>query len=86
MITSLYTIYDRTAEDAGPIFEAKNHGIAKRSFFRIIRNVDSVSAGDFRLYYLGDFNSETMELNREMTPIEVDLSVLEVIENEKQAI
>lgn len=32
MILNLYTIYDRTAEEAGPVFQAVNDGVARRNY------------------------------------------------------
>ena len=30
MTYNLYTIYDKVSEDSGPVFQAKNFGVAKR--------------------------------------------------------
>lgn len=48
---NLYSIYDRVAEDYGPLFEAKNHGVATRHYFSAMANNPAV--GDFQLIHLG---------------------------------
>jgi len=53
----LYTLYDTIAEEAGPIFEARNDNIARRIYTTM--NKDSLPPGatleDFKLLKLGSF-------------------------------
>ena len=58
MSNKLYCLWDTYAEEAGPIFEARNDFIARRTFNSM--PPDSLPNGaklkDFRLYKLGAYN------------------------------
>lgn len=54
----IYTIYDRVAEEAGPIFEAKHDAIAHRQFQQLIHQESVINQGDYALYCLGSFDHE----------------------------
>jgi len=56
----LYTIYDRVAEEAGPLFPAVNDGIAIRNYRNVLEQVPEYQRGDYRLYYIGEFDPHTM--------------------------
>lgn len=79
----LYTMWDITAESCGRIFESKNDGIALRNFQIFMEREDNLTAQDQELYYLGDFNHETMTL-KTSTPTKVvpKLSHIKEIEEE----
>jgi len=57
----LYTISDRVAEESGPIFSAKNVGVAKRQFQRLVER-EGVDPDDFYLVQVGGFDSKSLEL------------------------
>lgn len=61
MTYNLYTIYDRLAEDAGPIFCAKNNAVALRQYNRLLDEYLS-DQSHFKLYLLGIFNTESMQI------------------------
>ena len=66
----LYTIYDRAAEESGPVFQAKNDSVARRGYMQAI---DGSSAPyDFDLYYIGDYNEHTMQLTQLSQPCKVE--------------
>ena len=58
----LYTIYDLTAEQSGPIFEAKNDKIALRQFNNLFAE-SQINKEEFTLNYLGEYNHDLMELS-----------------------
>lgn len=64
MKTILYTIFDRVAEEAGPVFEAVNDGVAMRNFWNLLKEVPAYQHGDYRLYRLGFFDHAKMEMEK----------------------
>lgn len=73
----LYAVYDRIAEESGPIFEAKNDGIAKRNYDAFIQSqVQKDELGlfeptDFQCLFLGDYDKTTCTLTPAETTTEV---------------
>jgi len=61
MTVNIYTIYDNVAEEAGPIFEAKNDGTARRAFKRMIEDPTKFTGDpeEFVIICLGSYNKET---------------------------
>lgn len=75
----LYTIYDRAAEESGPVFQAKNDSVARRGYMQAI---DGSSAPyDFDLYYIGDYNEHVMKITMLGDPIRVETEnvIMEVV-------
>lgn len=64
----LYCIYDRVAQEAGPIFEAKNNGVALRMFSGV--NLPG-NADDFSLMCIGEFDHSRMWIEGFEVPEEV---------------
>lgn len=62
MKTILYTIFDRVAEEAGPVFEAVNDGVAMRNFRNLLKDVPAYQHGDYRIYRLGSFDHSNMDI------------------------
>lgn len=71
MKTNMYTVFDRVAEEAGPVFEAVNDGVAIRQFRNLLKDVPSYQHGDFRIYRIGTFDHSKMELVKFSTIDEV---------------
>lgn len=65
----LYVIRDLVAGESGPVFTAKNDGLAVRQACQLM--LDVVDISDYALYRIADFDTETMELS-DKTPYEVD--------------
>lgn len=63
----LYTIYDRLAQEAGPIFECKNDAVALRSIVDVIKH----DYDRYHLLYLGHFNHDPVSLISLEVPEEV---------------
>lgn len=55
MLSNVYTIYDRVAEEGCPVFQARNHGVALRHFKQLMSR-DDIPFHDYRLYCLGSFD------------------------------
>ena len=56
----VYTIYDRDAGEAGPLFQAVNDKVAARGFRHAM--LEAVADGDFQLMCVGEFNEEKPEI------------------------
>ena len=63
---NLYCIYDLDAQEAGPLFEAKNDAVAQRNFSSVVSN--STTPDRFTLYRVGTWDSESMVVSS-TTPI-----------------
>lgn len=55
----IYSIYDKVAQESGPLFLAKNMPVAKRMAHGNLKNVEKK---DFFLRFHGEFNVETGEI------------------------
>ena len=51
----LYTLYDKVAEEAGPLFQAKNDQVAARRSLSILAQVSDPNA--FDLLKVGEFST-----------------------------
>ena len=58
MKVNIYTIYDKVACEAGPIFQAKNDTVALRCFMSLMKDTSSVNPTDYDVYCLGEFDTE----------------------------
>lgn len=54
-----YSVYDLVAGEFGPIFQAKNDEVAKRSFGMIMHTVDPSARSGYSLFVVGEFDVET---------------------------
>lgn len=70
MLQKLYTIFDRRAEEAGPIFMAKNDSVAMRSFENLL-NEEGVKQDEYKLLDLGVFDNEKCIITTKKDPEEV---------------
>lgn len=61
MTYNLYTIYDKISKECGPVFQAKNFGVAKRYVEDLVKN-NSIKLDEYALYQLATFDSETFKL------------------------
>ena len=50
MITNIYTIRDKVAEEVGPLFQAKNDAVAIRQFKQLVK--DSENPEEYELFVL----------------------------------
>ena len=56
MIYNLYAIYDKDAEEYGPLFNAKNDVVASRYVEDMIKEVKNVDS--YAVYCMGEYDSE----------------------------
>lgn len=73
MMTRLYAIRDRVAQDCGPLFQARNDGVAMRHYQQFMAEVEKgfCKRTDFVLLYCGDFDTETLKGSFVSPPTEV---------------
>lgn len=71
MLTNLYIIYDRVAEEAGPVFNAVNDAVAGRSYRNLVKDMDPEAKLEYRLYRIATFETKTMSLTCEVNPVEI---------------
>lgn len=57
----LYCVYDKIAEEAGPIFCAANEGVAMRQFRRLMG--EAVDVEDYQLLYLGSYDTKLCKID-----------------------
>ena len=62
MNTELFTIYDKVAQEAGPIFQAKNLYVAMRYVNEMIKD-NKLNLHEYDLVRLATFDSETMSIS-----------------------
>lgn len=56
MIYNLYSIYDKDAQEFGPLFNAKNVLIASRYVEQIMK--DCVGVDSYAIYCMGEYDTE----------------------------
>ncbi len=64
MKVNIYTIYDKVAEECGPVFQAKNDNVACRMVKSLFDENPSILGGEYEVYSLGLFDTE----NRNFVP------------------
>lgn len=62
MNTELFTIYDKVAQEAGPLFQAKNLYVAMRYVNEMIKD-NKINLTEYDLVRLGTFDSESMSIS-----------------------
>lgn len=62
MKSVIYTVYDKVAEEYGPLFEAKNDAVALRQFKQLIATVVVENRDDYVLYSCGTFDHDAGDL------------------------
>lgn len=79
---NLYTIYDKVAKEAGPIFEAKNDGVALRQITDMVKN-QAIKISEYHLVKLGTFDKETVEIKPLKSTEAIDMQpVADMLEKE----
>ncbi len=56
-----YSVFDLVSGEFGPLFQAKNNEVAKRSFGMIMRTVDPSARSGYSLFLVGEFDVENAE-------------------------
>lgn len=73
MRMNMYVVVDKVAEESGPIFEAKNHGVAIRSYNQITSK-SKVPSNEYSLLCLGIFDHDNNKMYPIDPPDEIDTS------------
>lgn len=61
MTYNIYTIYDKVSQECGPVFQAKNFGVAKRYVEDMVKN-NPIKLDEYTLYQIGSYDTETGKL------------------------
>lgn len=61
MTYNIYTIYDKVSKECGPVFQAKNFGVAKRYLEDMVKN-NPIKFDEYTLYQIGSHDTETGKL------------------------
>lgn len=69
----LYTVYDRVAEQAGPVYCAVNDGVALRMYRALLQGEHVVDPDVYWLYALGDYDVSSMVIVPISPPARVEL-------------
>ena len=62
MNSEIFTIYDKVAQEAGPLFQAKNLYVAMRCVKEMIKD-NNINLSEYDLVRLGTFDSESMSIS-----------------------
>lgn len=62
MVMKLYALYDRVAEESGPIAEAKNDGVALRMYQHMLAS-KQLPPDDYQLICVGEWNRDTLDIS-----------------------
>lgn len=73
----LYVVRDIIADDIGPVFQAKNDGVAVRSFRGLLKDV--VNIDEYELIRIGHLERDTMKLFSDVSKVLVKIPALEVV-------
>lgn len=65
---NLYSVWDKKAEEYGPVFMAKNDAVAKRSFNNMMKE-QPVNSEEYQLCWVGEFDTENFN-----HPLAADIS------------
>lgn len=63
----LYSVYDKTADEYGPVFQAVNDGVAKREYNRL--GIPESLKKEYSLHKIGYFDSKTGDVVPEVNYI-----------------
>ena len=58
---NLYVVYDRLAEESGPIYQAVNDGVALRQYNNLLQNCTCKE--DYDCVCIGEFDTQTMSIS-----------------------
>ena len=73
--TGLYVIYDKVAQQSGPVMELVNDEVAKRITKKMLKEA-KLEKDEVILYLIGRYNNETVQLFRNNN-MEIDLGDME---------
>lgn len=71
MKTFIYTIYDKVAQESGPLFTAKNDDVALRNYHQLMAS-QRLNPFDYKLLNLGIYESDPVSIRSVLVPVEVE--------------
>lgn len=74
IFSNLYCLYDRVAEEAGPLFHAVNDGVALRQTVHTLRPLPPTVREEYSLFCIGSYDSRTMVIEV-FLPREIDITI-----------
>lgn len=74
MKMNMYVVYDKVAEQSMPIFESRNDGTAWRAYQKSIIEADDIPQDEMKLICIGSINHDTLVVELEEAPREVEIS------------
>lgn len=74
MKMGMYVIYDKVAEEAGPIFQAVNNGVALRQAVNVLKPLPVSLRDEYQLVKVAEFETKDMQIYI-LPPEIVDFSV-----------
>lgn len=60
MEMKIYTVFDKAAEEAGPLFVAVNDAVASRQYRQLLK--DTPEPSEYELYCVGTYLSDEMAI------------------------
>ncbi|MBA7535562.1 hypothetical protein ES705_27820 [subsurface metagenome] len=78
MKTELYVVYDKVAEESGPIFEARNEGVASRQYAKFINKADAPA--DYLLFRIGSLDHDSSVIVALDGPVLIEVAVAKQFE------
>lgn len=80
MVSKVYVVYDKTAEESGPIQHAKNDGVMLRMYQGLMAKLSGGSSpAEYSLWCIGEYDHEKMEfVSLEIREVQATLSTEDV--------
>jgi len=75
----VYALYDRVAEEAGPLYCAVNDAVAVRMYKHLIAETSSADPKDFCLIYVGNYDTKEVRVEGEPEGIQVDVNINKMV-------
>lgn len=72
----LYVIYDKVAQESGPVFSAKNDGVAMRSYVQTIKQADP---SEYSLLKVATYNTEPVSVEGINPPQDIVVPLAEEV-------
>lgn len=69
-VMRVYMIFDRLAEEAGPVFEQKNDAVALRAYRKMLKS-QGESPDEYQLLWIGTIDHRTVKCVINDSPVEV---------------
>jgi len=70
----VYVIYDKIAEESGPMFEAVNDGIALRQACHVLKPLPPTLVDDYQLVKIGEYDTKDMQIYV-LPPQQIDFTI-----------